>query len=491
MTADRPLCPRCDQPVGPGHGPTWPEGILCNRCYRQATGRRGRCPRCLTDRLLPGLSPTGAPICSDCAGLPTEFRCGRCDAEADAYRFGLCARCCLRDDLGVALDDGTDNIIPALTPLYGAITAQHNPISGILWLRNPGVAELLHQLATGKLPLNHSTFRTHPHPKMALYLRDLLVTHGVLPPMDRHTAAFEDWLTEHLPRYSPEAQQLLHGFATWHHLRRIRQAAVAGTLVPGTIRTAKQEITVAGQLLTHLHVNGIAAQQLQQADIDAWLAGGPSTRYTARTFVRWAGATRRLPALTFPHRKTRSSATIDQAQRLRLLNSCFQQHTAPVAHRVAAILLLLYAQPVTRISRLRTADIADSGIDMAITFDTDAVPVPPPIAQLMRQHLASRPNMQTAANPTSPWLFPGLRAGQPLTADRMNHQLRHLGIPLRQARNSALRQLVQDMPPAVAARTLGYSQNIAEHHAEQAAVFFNSYTTAHRHGREPGPSTAS
>ncbi len=110
--------------------------------------------------------------------------------------------------------------------------------------------------------------------------------------------------------------------------------------------------------------------------------------------------------------------------------------------------------------RTDTTDINDYGNDMVITFDTDAVPVPPPIARLLRQHLGDRPNMQTAANRTSPWLLPGLQAGQPLTADRMNHQLRHLGIPLRQARNSALRQLVQDMPPAVAARTLGYSQNI-------------------------------
>jgi len=211
-----------------------------------------------------------------------------------------------------------------------------------------------------------------------------------------------------------------------------------------------------------------------------WPAGHPPA--TPRTFIRWAGATRRLPILTFPHRRTRSSATLDQEQRLRLLNSCFQQHT-PVAHRVAAILLLLYAQPVTRISRLRASDVSDNGNDMTITFETDAVPVPPPIAQLLRQHLDDRPNMRTAANPISPWLFPGLRAGQPLTADRMNHQLRNLGIPLRQARNSALRQLVQDMPPALAARTLGYSQNIAEHHAAQAAVFFNSYATVHRHLR--------
>jgi len=478
--ADDVRCPRCQGNVAPGRGTTWPEGILCHRCYQQATGRHGRCPRCLVDRLLPGLSPTGAPICSDCAALGIDFHCQRCAAEAASYRHVLCPRCCLGDDLGVALDDGTDQINPALIPLYDAVTAQHNPVSGILWLRNPGVGDLLHQLATGTLPLAHHSFRNHPHPLMAIHLRDLLVTCGILPPIDRHTAAFEDWLAAHLPRYPPEAQQLLHGFATWHHLRRIRQLAAAGALTPGTIRTAKQEITVAAQLLTHLHTNGIAAGTAAQADLDAWLASGPSTRYTARTFVRWAVATRRLPALTFPHRQTRSSATLDQQQRLRLLNSCFQQATAPVAHRVAGILLLLYAQPVTRISRLRTADINDTGNDMVITFDIDAVPVPPPIAELLRQHLGDRPNMQTAANPTSPWLFPGLRAGQPLTADRMNHQLRNLGIPLRQARNSALRQLVQDMPPAVAARTLGYSQHVTQHHAEQAAVFFNSYATVHR-----------
>jgi hypothetical protein len=35
---------------------------------------------------------------------------------------------------------------------------------------------------------------------MAIHLRDLLVTCGILPPIDRDTAAFEDWLAGHLPR---------------------------------------------------------------------------------------------------------------------------------------------------------------------------------------------------------------------------------------------------------------------------------------------------
>jgi len=41
------------------------------------------------------------------------------------------------------------------------------------------------------------------------------------------------------------------------------------------------------------------------------------------------------------------------------------------------------------------------------------------------------------------------------------------------------------MPLAVAARTLGSSQHVVEHDGAQAAVFFNSYSTA------PRPSGAS
>ena len=188
-TAADVRCVRCQGSIAPGRRAKWPEGILCHRCYQQATTLRGRCPRCLTDRLLPGLSPTGAPICSDCAALGIDFHCTRCAVEAASYRHGLCPRCCLGDDLGVALDDGTDQINPALMPLQDAVTAQPHPVSGILWLRNPGVADLLHQLATGTLPLDHDSFRNHPHPLMAIHLRDLLITCGILPPIERHTAA--------------------------------------------------------------------------------------------------------------------------------------------------------------------------------------------------------------------------------------------------------------------------------------------------------------
>jgi hypothetical protein len=46
--------------------------------------------------------------------------------------------------------------------------------------------------------------------------------------------------------------------------------------------------------------------------------------------------------------------------------------------------------------------------------------------------------------------------------------LRGRGIDLLGARNAALRQLVLDMPPALAAPALGYSPETAGHHATAA-----------------------
>lgn len=78
--------------------------------------------------------------------------------------------------------------------------------------------------------------------------------------------------------------------------------------------------------------------------------------------------------------------------------------------------------------------------------------------------------MATAANLTSPWLFPGYRPGQPLTHDYLMQQLRGAGLPLRSAKNGALRHLVLAMPPATAAQTLDYSTTAAEQHAKHSGA---------------------
>jgi hypothetical protein len=54
-------------------------------------------------------------------------------------------------------------------------------------------------------------------------------------------------------------------------------------------------------------------------------------------------------------------------------------------------------------------------------------------------------------------------------------KLRGAGIDLRGARNAALRQLVLDMPPAIAADTLGYAYTTTERHARDAGTIWAAY----------------
>ena len=183
----------------------------------------------------------------------------------------------------------------------------------------------------------------------------------MLSQRNRVVVGFQGWLDRKLPGYSPETARLLTAFATWHHLRRMRAAADADRLVAGAAASVKLQISVAGQLLTHLENQNIGFTQVSQADVDAWLVAGPSTRYLARNFVIWAVKARHLPAVTIPHRTPRTSPILRQDERLSLLRRVLHGEDLPLELRVAATLLLLYAQPVTRICRLRVEDIVITG----------------------------------------------------------------------------------------------------------------------------------
>jgi len=299
--------------------------------------------------------------------------------------------------------------------------------------------------------------------------------HGALPARDPALTAFELWLQDTLPGYSPATRRLLQGFATWHHLRRIRGLAAAGKPAGGSTDTARQEITVAGQFLSHLESRQIPFSDVRQAHLDAWLAAGPGTRYTARTFVVWAVKGRHLPALHFPYRAARSTPVMTQEERLRLLRTFLHDHEHPAWLRLAAVLLLLYGQPVTRIGRLRVDDIAEQDGVLAIRFGEDPAELPSPVADLLRVHLSTRANTNTASNSGSEWLFPGYRPGQPLRRDYLMTRIRNAGVHLLGGRNSALRQLVLDMPPAVAAQALGYSPQVTEAHARNTGATWVTY----------------
>jgi len=214
-------CVRCQRFV-PRRGVSWPEGFICNRCYQQATRRHGHCASCSARRLLPGLSPAGEAICVDCAAIPKDFHFTRCSQEDEPHRKGLCARCCLREDLSVLLDDGTGRVHAQLAPLFEALCTQERPRSAMIWLRNPDVAGILTAFANGSAPLTHEAIDAMGSRRSATHLGELLVKHGVFGQRNRVVVGFQGWLDRKLPGYFPERARLLTAFATWHHLRRMR-----------------------------------------------------------------------------------------------------------------------------------------------------------------------------------------------------------------------------------------------------------------------------
>lgn len=113
-----------------------------------------------------------------------------------------------------------------------------------------------------------------------------------------------------------------------------------------------------------------------------------------------------MPRLSLPTISTRNPAPLDQHRRLTLIRQAVTDEQIPAIDRVAALLLLLYAQPVTRIVRLTLDDIAVHDGQVLLRLGVPPTPAPEPFATLLLDYTATRPNTKTATSPASRWLFP-------------------------------------------------------------------------------------
>lgn len=457
---------------------TWPEGRICRRCYQRATRIHGQCPSCDDDRLLAGLID-GTSCCVDCAGIPKDFRCTRCGREDDFVRAGLCAHCCLLDDLTVLFDDSTGRINPTLMPLFTAMTQQTHARSAKIWLIvNPHTTKLIRDLAQGVVPLEHTTFTEHSHPAKVAFLRELCIEHELLEPVHLDIERFQNWLDRKLHDSNLDDARLLKQYARWVHLNRMHHLATTGQLKKGTFLSAKQSTTVALEFLDHVRERGHSPATCTQADIDDWLATGPTTRSLARAFVRWAISHRHLPSLDFPHRVAKTEPIITQQQRLEHITRLLNLATDLAAdERAAAVLLLLYGQPLVRIARMQLQQLNPTETTVTISFTDDTLTIPPPFDRVIREHLAALPNQTTSAHRENQWLFPGRRPGQHLHQGTLMNKLRDAGIDLRGARNASLRALVLELPAPVVADSLNYSYQVTEKHRQNAGATYIDYAS--------------
>jgi hypothetical protein len=480
VIGERFRCSRCQRMANQRRA-SWPGEQLCCSCFYTAMRTRGICPRCGHNGVLPGLVTDAdrQPICLSCAGIPADFTCRSCRTEGDFYRRRTCARCALRQDLTALIIDGAQRP-EAMAPIVDALCRVDRPASILSWKRSPRVRELLTELACGQIPLTHRGLDEAGTDGAVNHLRSLLEHAGILAARDEPLARFEHWLTQKLEAVTePVVRAPVEQFATWHHLRRLRRASVPGQNSDAAVRYAKQEITETIKFLTWLHsTHHRTLASCRQQDVDEWLASGPTTRRKVRNLLAWAKKARVNKSVQITHQQPPPSSALTQDQRLAWLQELLTGDSETLTYRVAGILLLLFAQPMTKIAALPTSAITLTENEVRITLAQEPIPVPRPFADMLTNHMGNRPNLRTTGGvKDNPWLFPSLRPGRHLRPQDIRERLEQLGINLLGARNTTLQSLVVSAPPPLVAELLGYSYNTAQLHAEIAAQPWARYVT--------------
>lgn len=478
------ICPECrtEQPLTDRlHGRR-----CCLACYRLA--HLEECTRCGRRRVVASRSPGGAPLCLPCQRPRRLVECVLCRQVRPAGRTSIdgpvCASCyhpdaptcpfcatprraprgrcrgCVRN-LRVRRALSIDGALrPELEPLRQVLTTA-NATSTLKWLRTDSANVVLAALATGKCALTHAGLDGLRPNGSIEHLRAALVTAGTLPARDDHLATLEQWITITLGAVDDEHErQLLRRYATWHHLRRLRRSAATHPVSATQTGAARASLRAAAALLVWLHGEGTNLAQCRQADLDAWLADGATSRLDARGFVQWCARNHHTgPMLSVPPREKLSHVRpLDPDERWHIARRLLHDDTVAIHDRVAGLLVLLYAQPLTTIVELPLTSVTLDADVVHLALGHAPLQLPEPLGGLTRQLTRRRRGHNAlGADDDSPWLFPGGRSGQHLSHSRMGARLKPLGVYSRSARAAALLDLSTALPAAVLTRLLGIS----------------------------------
>jgi integrase len=193
-------------------------------------------------------------------------------------------------------------------------------------------------------------------------------------------------------------------------------------------------------------------------------------------FLAWAAAHRHCPQFTPPARTRADGAAASQDDRWALATRLLHDTTLDLTDRAAGCLVLLYGQQLSRITAITTSQITTHGGTVHVRLGEHDVPVPEPLGAILTELIRiGRTHTGTGSPAASPWLFPGMLPGQPITPSTLSLRLRALGIYTMAGRRAALTDLAAQLPPAVLADLLGLAPKTAVHWMRQAGGDWSRY----------------
>jgi hypothetical protein len=297
-----------------------------------------------------------------------------------------------------------------------------------------------------------------PDRKPTEHLHAILVATAALPARDEQLARLECWITRTIgDRDDPNQQQLLHRYAVWHLLRRLRRRTDGTDTTHNQLVAVRQRVRAATVLLDWLTARDLTLETARQGDLETWLASPQAThRLEAGHFVRWA-RNQKLTSLDFPAVKWGGpKRVIDTETRWQQARWLLHDDTLKPEDRAARLLVLLYAQWPSAVSRLTLDHVQTSDDHVQLRLGREPVVLPESLAGLVLGLVASRRGHAALGDQgTSRWLFPGGQPGGPVSSYQLAQRLRQLGLHSGQSRSTALFQLATELPAAVFAHLLG------------------------------------
>lgn len=476
MSTHRPC--ECCGAIGPIHSRR--TGIeLCRRCYRYPERSCGGCGRIAV--IKNRASDSTPDLCARCYPGPRVV-CVVCGAEAVCryLREGTptCERCILEKRIRQLVTRSDGEVPEWAEPIERALLSTKNPQTMFVWLRRSEGAQVLRRLVASELPLTHDALDVLGRNKAVAHLRELLVAAGALSWRDPYIARVEASVRRTVAAVDGDGHKYLESYVRWRVMPWFRSRSEQGKVTSSSVENTARTVNEIGRFLTWLNEREIRVHACSQSDIELWLSDGKLTRRLVRDFVKWMTARGYMRDLFVPALagSRQPASASDEGARWALARRLLHENELDVADRVAGILVLLYAQRVSRIAQLTKKEVTDIEEGMTIRLGRNPVAVPEDLARLVRR-LPQQRRRGSSAYLSDPdhWLFPGGRAGQPVSRSHLSQRLRATGVDIRSARNGALLQLAGEVPPVVLADLLGISISNAVRWVEGASGQWSTY----------------
>lgn len=489
-----PYRPRhCDSCQKPGIAcATWPLGTVCRNCYNRRRLHPQACANCQCTAVMVGRNPGGQDICATCSGVDLDFSCRTCGIEGLNYADGKCTRCVMTDRVNdlLSFDDGT--VVPQLQPLADALSAA-NPESVQTWLQASSSARLLAQLVVERRAISHELLDELDQNNGTRYIRQLLVTTGILTSRQEEFAQLQIWASRKIQGLPAHQSRVVRPFAEWRVIRDARKRAARRRYTVGSAANDRQKISTTIAFLTWLDDQKVPLASLSQLHLDRWMDAHPTKHKYLATFVGWLEKQRLTTAeLLVPQQRSQLPTRLISDDELeQQLKRCLTDDTLPLDVRVVGALIRLYAPPIVRIVELTTDRYHTDGNDSYLTIDRHPVLLPPTLARLIEQLIARGPANTMLRNVSGghpAYLLPGRPPSRPIHPHYLQQRMAKHGLPVIHARNTAMIASAATLPPPVVAELFGIHPTTAYKWAQYAQSSWAAYLEACQSTAQPGAS---